>query len=110
MDAMLNEQHPAMPKVLPKQMSAHWRDDFRSYASQWGFRPKSEIAKLIDYIRDEYRAKYQTDYRLRRLGKNRFLAIPGDCGDYGVKYAVDAAQRFSTAVTCGPAVQKGQQG
>jgi hypothetical protein len=80
------------------QMSDHWREDYRCYASQWGFRCGSEIAKLIDYIRDEYRAKYGCDYRLRRVGKNQFVAIPGK-SSYGVSYAVEASKLFKTSVT-----------
>jgi hypothetical protein len=84
------------------QVSDHWRADFRCEASQWGYRCGSEIAKLIDFIRDEYRVKYGVEYRLRKIGKNQFLAVPGDKSDFGVSYAVDAAQKFHTSVTCGP--------
>jgi hypothetical protein len=56
----------------------------------------------MDFIRDEHRAKYGRDYRLRQTGKNRFIAVPGDHSDFGVSYAVEAAQRFNTSVTCGP--------
>jgi hypothetical protein len=79
----------------------YWREDFRCYASQWGYRCGSEIAKLIDYIREEYRVKYGCDYRLRRIGKNRFEAIPGKDGSvYGISYAVEASKKFRTTVTC----------
>jgi hypothetical protein len=82
------------------QVSDHWRADFRCEASQCGYRCGNEIAKLIDFIRDEYRVKYGVEYRLRKIGKNQFLAVPGDQSDLGVSYAVEAAQKFNTSVTC----------
>jgi hypothetical protein len=36
------------------------------YASEFGFRCGSEIAMLIDFIRDEFRVKYGDDYILLR--------------------------------------------
>jgi len=87
-------------KNIVRQIPDHWRDNCRCYASHWGFRCGSKIAKLIEYIRDEHRAKYGTDYRLRRLGKNRFLAVPGDFSSFGVSYAVVASQKFNTSVVC----------
>lgn len=91
-----------MSSPVVRQVSDHWRDDLRCYASQWGFRCGSEIAKLIEFVRDEHRAKYGIDYRLRRLGKNRFLVVPGDRSDYGIEYVVEAAQRFRTTVIGSP--------
>jgi len=70
----------------------------KGYAGAWGFRPGSQIALLIEYIREENRAKYGCDYRLQRTGKNKFVAVPGDRSDYGVKYAVAASAKFKTRV------------
>jgi len=52
-------------------------DNAKGYADAWGFRLGSQIANLIDYIRDEFRVKYGCDYRLRRTGKNKFIVLPG---------------------------------
>ena len=92
------------------------------YANAWGYRNGSNVAKLIDYIRDEHRAKYGLDYRLVRLGKNRYKAIPGNdaaydtkslrlrtpasrkvlrmiYNDYGVSYAKENAAKFGLTIT-----------
>lgn len=80
-------------------------DNAKGYADAWGFRLGSQIANLIDYIRDEFRAKYGCDYRLRRIGKNKFEVIPGTHSDgtpatYGIDYAIAASLsgRFKTRV------------
>lgn len=69
-----------------------------SYAQGWGFRPGSAVAKLIDFVREERRAKYGTDYRLERIGKNRFRAVPGDKSDYGVLLAINHSSQFEVVV------------
>lgn len=91
------------------------------YANAWGYRNGSNVAKLIDHIRDEYRAKYGMDYRLIRLGKNRYRAIPGNdatytsksarqraqicpngyarfCGSYGISYAKQCGPMFGITI------------
>jgi hypothetical protein len=82
-----------------RHFSDHWREDPRGYAAGFGFRCDSEIARLVEYIRAEYRVKYGTDYRLRRIGKNRFRAVPGDFSSCGVSYAVEASKLFNTSLT-----------
>ena len=84
---------------MTRHVSDHWRSDLSCYASQWGFRCGSEIATLMDFIRDKYRAKYGFDYRLRRIGKNRYLVVPGDTSSYGVSFAIEASKEFDTTVT-----------
>lgn len=81
-----------------RQVSDHWREDFRCYASQWGYRCDSQIAKLIDYIRDEFRAEYAVDYRLRRTGKNKFVAVSGDHSDFGIHIMLREAPKFKVTV------------
>ena len=88
-----------MEGVMSNVKKDSWREDFRSYASQWGRRPHSEVALLIDFLRDTRRAKYGVDYRLVRLGKNKFQAVPGDNSDYGVAYAVSDSGKFNTHVS-----------
>jgi hypothetical protein len=84
-----------------RQQPDHWRASKLGYAAQFGFRPESGVGRLIDFIRDEHRAKYGCDYRLRRIGKNRFTAVKGDHSDYGVSFAADCADRFGTQVVKG---------
>lgn len=77
-----------------------WRPDFRGgYASQWGFRPNSDVARLINHLRDEFRAFYNGDYALVRIGKNRWRAVEiGDHGPYWADYAVQEAPKFNLSV------------
>ena len=87
--------HQQNHQVRPKD---YWRPDFCCEAAQWGFRCGSQIAELISYLRDEHRAKYEIDYRLRRMGKNKFLVTPGDHGSYGLDLAIEESRRFKTTV------------
>lgn len=59
----------------------------RGYADAWGYRLGSNVAKLIDYLRDEHRAKYGLEYRLIRIGKNKYRVIPGNDHFYDTKSA-----------------------
>lgn len=78
-------------------------DNARGYADAWGYRLGSGAANLIDWVRDEYRAKYGTDYRLRRIGKNKYMAVPAEpaeysSGTYGIPYVCEHAGKFGTTV------------
>lgn len=80
------------------------KDVFRGYSllpytEFYGFRRDSQVARLVDYVCDEFRAKYGCDYRLKRVGKNRFVVVPGDCGDYGVRYVLESVKLFGTTIT-----------
>lgn len=88
-------------RIMNVNIKDQWRDDFRSYGSQWGFRPGSEIDKLMDYAREEFRAKYVSDYRLRRIGKNKYVVVGGDHSNYGVNIILEIAnsKKFKTTIT-----------
>jgi hypothetical protein len=64
----------------------------------YGFSASSEIGKLINYVRDEYRAKYGVDYKLSRIGKNQWIVHPGTTSDYGVEIVNTASVLFNTRV------------
>ena len=69
------------PEELPGRKDNRldfWREDFTSYASQWGYEPESPVAKLIDFVRDEYRIKYGLDYRLEPSGDGYRISPGGD--------------------------------
>lgn len=48
------------------------------YCQEWGYRPESPVGRLINHLRAEHRVKYGTDYRLGRVGKNRYMVVEGD--------------------------------
>ena len=79
----------------------YWREDFRCYGSQWGYEPESAICNLIDFARDEYRAKYGTDYRLDRDGDGwRIVQGRDDRGNYvyGADFLLEHAPRFGVII------------
>jgi len=87
---------------LREGRSDFWREDFRSYASQWGYEPESPVAKLIDFVRDEYRAKYGCDYLLTREGE-AYRVSPGSRSDgsvslYGESHLLADAARFGVSI------------
>jgi hypothetical protein len=63
-----------------------------------GFRLGSEVANLIMFVRSEYRAKYNIDYTLMRVGKNRFKVRPGPHSDYGISYVLRSAPQFKVKI------------
>lgn len=52
-------------------------ENFQGYCDYWGYRPNSQVGKLIDHLRGEHRIKYGTNYTLERVGKNRYAVRPG---------------------------------
>jgi hypothetical protein len=86
----------------------------RGYADAWGYRLGSGVANLIDFLRDEHRVKYGCDYRLRKIGKNRFAAVPAEptkhsSGIFGIRYAVEEASKFGVSVVDGRASREGTE-
>lgn len=58
-----------------------WHAWCLGYAMAWGYRSGSGIAKLIDHVRDEHRLKYAWDFRLLRVGKNKYKVVPAVFAD-----------------------------
>jgi hypothetical protein len=92
--------------TLPAPRTDYWRDDFRSYASQWGYEPGSKEGELIDFVRDIYRAKYGSDYRLHQNENGKFSILPGTREDgssslYGEEFIRRHAKEFGVEVTEG---------
>lgn len=54
------------------------RWDFGSVCEMWGYRADSGVGKLIDHLYGEHRIKYGINYRLERVGKNKFTVLQGD--------------------------------
>jgi hypothetical protein len=81
----------------------YWREDFRCYGSQWGYIPGSPICNLIDFVREVYRAKYGSDYRLIPLSDGKYQVTHGSNLDgskylYGEEHLVEHAAQFSVTV------------
>jgi hypothetical protein len=83
-----------------KRMRMEFDDSFRdipygrSYAELYGFEPDSPVANLIDWIREEYRAKYGCDYRLIPHDDGSWEPVPGRSGTYGYAYLRLYAKRL----------------
>lgn len=75
-----------------------WREDFTCYASQWGYRCDSQVGKLINHVREESRIKYGCDYRLVKIGKNRYRIVAGEHGSSELEDVIAAAANFDTTI------------
>jgi len=81
----------------------NWREDFRCYGSQWGYEPGSPVCNLIDFVRDEYRVKYGSDYRLVRVDAGKYQVDHGRKQDgseylYGEEFLLEHALRFGVII------------
>ena len=90
-------------KTESVQQSDVWREDFRCYGSQWGYEPGSPVCNLIDFVRDEQRAKYGADYRLELLADGSYQICVGRSNGgevhcFGEEYLMEHAQRFGVRV------------
>jgi hypothetical protein len=72
--------------IGPKPHDDTWREDFRSYCTQWGYSPRSGAGKLIDFLRDEHRIKYGCEYRLRRIARKHWQVVSGSRSAFGIEY------------------------
>jgi hypothetical protein len=98
--ASLCSAFPWRPQTLADN---NWREDFRCYGSQWGYEPGSPVCNLIDFVRDEYRAKYGSDYRLVRVDAEKYQVDHGRKQDgseclYGEEFLLEHAPRFGVII------------
>lgn len=89
-------------------------DNAKGYADAWGYRLGSGVANLIDFLREEHRVKYACDYRLRKIGKNKFAAVPAEptkysSGVFGISYAVEESSKFGVSVVDGRSSREGME-
>ena len=78
--------------------STDWLDGEKCYAERFGFKCGSDVANLINHVRESRRAKYEVNYKLEHIGKNKFKVVSGNKSDFGVKIILEEAKSFNVEI------------